>query len=518
MVSFVSLRGGRLSEPAVSGAAKTAVDPDAAGLVPAWPVLTLTYDADGSMTLTDGMGYSELYPVSEGVHLSEVALSAAMTAAEARALRKVRVDGVDPEGNVHHMMLDAQARVLIPITPEAWSTKDVVAEARQKQLKAANGPLSRRNLLLMGASTVGVALVGAGAVAYRNAAQQQPQQAAQKPDTRAQLPVVAPAGFDTLAAWTAPVEGSAVPTVLGSLVLVGQKNDLVALNSTDGTEAWREPFSVAVAALAATASVAKGTTPVAVAVTAKELMVIPASGERTRVALTGQGQVKTFPRGTSMVWQQGTEQKAHLLLGTEVQVRLVPAGNTVLGGAGPVLVTASKKSPEVSLIKDSGVKLPKPLPVQAPSKEAKKGQVLGLVGGYVLSAWNVSSKAVTGKIFVIDRITSQGTLERVNVSKALKFDASSITVDPQGSSAMIGQLWAHLGDKPWTELVKGTGRPVGGRAFFFKDSMQLSRTPEGKEFTAQQTQLYPAAIINGRALVTAGTGRSSKIYALEAQK
>ena len=207
-----------------------------------------------------------------------------------------------------------------------------------------------------------------------------------------------------------------------------------------------------------------------------------------------------------------------VLVGTEAQDRIVPAGNTVLGGVGPVLVTASKKSPEVSLIKDSGVKLPKPLPVQAPSKEAKKGQVLGLVGGYVLSAWNVSSKAVTGKILVIDRITSQGTLERVHVSKVLKFEASSITVDRQGSSAMIGQLWAHLGDKPWTELVKGTGRPVGGRAFFVKDSMQLSRTPDGKELTAQQTQLYPAAIINGRALVTAGTGKSSKIYALEAQK
>jgi hypothetical protein len=517
MGSLFSLRGGRSSKPAISESSVTVADPDQAGLVSAWPVITVTYDADGSMTATDGMGYSELYPVSEDVHPSEVAVSAAMAAAEARNLRKVRVDGVDPEGNVHHMMIDTQAQVLTPITPDAWATKDVVAEARQKRIKAVNGPLSRRNLLIMGASAVGVAAVGAGAVAYRNAAQQ-PETVAEKPDTRAQLPVLAPAGFDTLAAWTATIDGAAVPTVLGSWVLVGQKNDVVALNAADGAEAWREPFSSAVAALASTASVPKGTAPVAVAVTSKEIMVISASGERTRVPLPGQGQVKTFPTGTAMVWQQGTEQRAHVLVGADVQDRIVPAGSGVLGAIGPVLVAASMKSPEISLIKNSDVKLPKPLGVQAPSTEATKGQVLGMVGEFVLSAWSVSSKAVTGKILVIDRISPKGALERAHVSKVLKFDASSIKVDPQGSSAMIGQLWAHLGDKPWTELVKGTGRPVGGRAFFVQDSMQVSRTPEGKEFTAQQTQLYPAVMINGRALVTAGTGKNSKIYALEANK
>ena len=210
--------------------------------VHSWPVITLAFGAE--QIVADANGEVLTYPVLDAATAHEVAADAAAEACRRLGLKACRVQGHTEDGSMFEMVVDAELGTLeeyqVPAAaPASGSGKRLAGSTTAGRAPRAKGGNQRRALAIWG--SVGVLALTAGASVAMNLTEGdgEPVAVVHTPPP-AQLPVPAPAGWDTYGAWATPMSGSQVKAVLdweGRPVSVdGSK--LIGHDPDTGVEQW----------------------------------------------------------------------------------------------------------------------------------------------------------------------------------------------------------------------------------------------------------------------------------------
>ena len=332
----------------------------------------------------------------------------------------------------------------------------------------------------------------------------------------AQLPVPAPAGWDTYGAWATPMSGSQVQAVLdweGRPVSVdGSK--LIGHDPATGVEQWSRsaPFTVTQLGL----FTVDGQTRLAAA-TGKELVLFtPDSSDPIRVEVPQEASV-VLDGGT--VPQLDLPTKKSLLVkadGSTVS-RVVPAAAKPLEAQGEDLIAADAKAGKVWRVGTDSAALPKPATLPAPAKGAELTAVLGSVQGRVVAAWKDGKQTVVG-FYDVGEATDATSVKQVAVRE---LDGSQLTTSTVQADRVHGLLLAStvLVDVEATTAhrLDGQAKLAAGYAWVTDNGKQAQVTRDGQtEATTRADQAAVPDVItdSGMAMTRVDGSTDGSLYAL----
>ncbi|MFC4904895.1 hypothetical protein [Kocuria oceani] len=485
-----------------------------------WPVITLTFGAE--QIVADANGEVLTYPVLDAATAHEVAADAAAEACRRLGLKACRVQGHTEDGSVFEMVVDAELGTLEEYEPPAGPRPATSSSGRQggssastRKAGARSGSQRRRALAIWG--SVGILGLTAGASVAMNltADDGEPVAVVHTPPP-AQLPVPAPAGWDTYGAWATPMSGSPVKAILdweGRPVSVdGSK--LIGHDPDTGVEQWSRaaPFTVTQMAV----FTVDGQTRLAAA-TSKELVLFtPDSPEPIRVEV---------PQEATVVLDGGTvprldlpDQKSLLVAADgSTAARVVPAAAKPLEAQGADLIAADAKAGKVWRVGTDSAALPKPATLPAPAKGAELTAVLGSVEGRVVAAWKDGKQTVVG-FYDVDEATDATAVKQVAVRE---LNGSQITTSTVQADRAHGLLLASsvLIDVEATTAhrMEGQATLAAGYAWVTDDGEQSQVTRDGAtEATTRADQAAVPDVItdNGMAMTRVAGATDGSLYAL----
>ncbi|MGX5359120.1 hypothetical protein [Kocuria sp. KH4] len=483
-----------------------------------WPVITLTFGAE--QIVADANGEVLTYPVLDATTAHEVAADAATEACRRLGLKACRVQGHTEDGSMFEMVVDAELGTLeeyeLPATaPAPGPGKRLAGSTTAGRASRVKGGNQRRALAIWG--SVGVLALTAGASVAMNLTEGdgEPVAVVHTPPP-AQLPVPAPAGWDTYGAWATPMSGSQVQAVLdweGRPVSVdGAK--LIGHDPDTGVEQWSRatPFTVTQLAV----FTVDGQTRLAAA-TGKELVLFtPDSPEPIRVQV---------PQEATVVLDGGTvprldlpNQKS-LLVGADgsTATRVVPAAAKPLEAQGADLIAADAKAGKVWRVGTDSAALPKPATLPAPAKGAQLTGILGSVEGRVVAAWKDGKQTVVG-FYDVDESTVATAVKQVAVRE---LDGNQITTSTVQTDRLHGLLLASTVlvdvDATTAHRLDGQVTLAAGYAWVTDDGEQAQVTRDGAiEATTRADQAAVPDVItdNGMALTRVDGSTDGSLYAL----
>ncbi|MGG7655280.1 hypothetical protein [Kocuria rosea] len=485
-----------------------------------WPVITLTFGAE--QIVADANGEVLTYPVLDATTAHEVAADAATEACRRLGLKACRVQGHTEDGSMFEMVVDAELGTLEEYEPPAGpgsaehrAARRGGSTARTRQAGARSGNQRRRALAIWG--SVGVLGLTAGASVAMNLTEGdgEPVAVVHIPPP-AQLPVPAPAGWDTYGAWATPMSGSQVQAVLdweGRPVSVdGAK--LIGHDPDTGVEQWSRsaPFTVTQLGL----FTVDGQTRLAAA-TGKELVLFtPDSSEPIRVQV---------PQEATVVLDGGTvprldlpNQKSLLVAADgSTASRVVPAAAKPLEAQGEDLIAADAKAGKVWRVGTDSAALPKPATLPAPAKGAELTGILGSVDGRVVATWKDGKQTLVG-FYDVDEATEATAVKQVAVRE---LDGNQITTSTVQADRVHVLLLASsvLVDVEATTAhrLEGQATLAAGYAWVTDDGEQSQVTRDGAtEATTRADQAAVPDVItdNGMALTRVDGATDGSLYAL----
>lgn len=486
--------------------------------VHAWPVITLTFGAE--QIVADANGEVLTYPMLDATTAHEVAADAATEACRRLGLKACRVQGHTEDGSMFEMVVDAELGTLeeyeVPAAaPVPGSGKRLAGSTTAGRALRPKGGNQRRALAIWG--SVGVLALTAGASVAMNLTESEgePVAVVHTPPP-AQLPVPAPAGWDTYGAWATPMSGSQVKAVLdweGRPVSVdGAK--LIGHDPDTGVEQWSRtaPFTVTQLAL----FTVDGQTRLAAA-TGKELVLFtPDSPEPIRVQV---------PQEATVVLDGGTvprldlpSQKSLLVAADgSTASRVVPAAAKPLEAQGADLIAADAKAGKVWRVGTDSAALPKPARLPAPAKGAELTGILGSVEGRVVAAWKDGKQTIVG-FYDVDESTEATAVKQVGVRE---LDGNQITTSTVQTDRVHGLLLASTVlvdvDATTAHRLEGQATLSAGYAWVTDDGEQTQVTPDGAtEATTRADQAAVPDVItdNGMALTRVDGSTDGSLYAL----
>ncbi|MEB2529325.1 hypothetical protein [Kocuria rosea] len=486
--------------------------------VHSWPVITLAFGAE--QIVADANGEVLTYPVLDAGATHEVAADAAAEACRRLGLKACRVQGHTEDGSVYEMVVDAELGTLEEYDAPSAAPASGPGKRRAGSTTAGRAPRpkggnQRRALAIWG--SVGVLALTAGASVAMNLTEGdgEPVAVVHTPPP-AQLPVPAPAGWDTYGAWATPMSGSQVKAVLdweGRPVSVdGAK--LIGHDPDTGVEQWSRsaPFTVTQLGL----FTVDGQTRLAAA-TGKELVLFtPDSPEPIRVEV---------PQEATVVLDGGTvprldlPTKKSLLVGADGSTasRVVPAAAKPLEAQGADLIAADAKAGKVWRVGTDSAALPKPATLPAPAKGAELTGILGSVEGRVVAAWKDGKQTVVG-FYDVDEATDVTAVKQVAVRE---LDGNQITTSTVQTDRVHGLLLAStvLVDVEATTAhrLDGQAKLAAGYAWVTDDGEQSQVTRDGAtEATTRADQAAVPDVItdNGMALTRVDGATDGSLYAL----
>lgn len=485
-----------------------------------WPVITLTFGAE--QIVADANGEVLTYPVLDAATAHEVAADAAAEACRRLGLKACRVQGHTEDGSVFEMVVDAELGTLEeyepPIGPGPADRSGAChggSSASTRKAGARSGNQRRRALAIWG--SVGVLALSAGTSVAMNLTDddQEPVAVVHTPPP-AQLPVPAPAGWDTYAAWSTPMGRSQVKAVLdweGRPVSV-EGSKLIGHNPDTGVEQWSRsaPFTVTQLAV----FTVDGQTRLAAA-TGKELVLFtPDSAGPIRVQV---------PQEASVVLDGGTVPRLDLPTKKSLLVtadgstvsRVVPAAAKPLEAQGADLIAADAKAGKVWRVGTDSAALPKPAVLPAPAKGAELTGVLGSVEGRVVAAWKDGKQTIVG-FYDVDEATDATSVKQVAVRE---LDGNQIATSTVQTDRVHGLLLAStvLVDVEATTVhhLDGQAELSAGYAWVTDNGKQIQVTRNGEtESTTRADQAAVPDVItdNGMAMTRVDGSTDGSLYAL----
>ena len=490
-------------------------------MVHTWPVITLTFGQE--QIVADANGEVLTYPVMDAATAHEVAADAAAEACRRLGLKVCRVQGHTEDGSVFEMVVDAELGTLeeheVPVAPAPARKRQGVciggdSGAGRSRAAAALGQRGR-TAAIWGSVGVLVLAVGTSAVVGAQDEGGEPAPVVHTPPP-AQLPVPAPAGWDTYAAWFTPMGGSQVEAVLdweGRPVSVdGSK--LIGHDPDTGVEQWSRsaPFTVTQMAM----FTVDGQTRLAAA-TAKELVLFtPGSTDPIRVEV---------PQEATVVLDGGTVPRVDLPTKRSLLVtadgatvsRVVPAAAKPLEAQGEDLIAADAKAGKVWRVGTDSAALPKPAVLPAPTQGAELTGVLGSVEGRVVAAWKDGKQTVVG-FYDVDEATDATAVTQVAVRE---LDGGQLTTSTVQTDRVHELLLASsvLVDVEATTVhrLDGQAKLAAGYAWITDDGEQTQLTPDGRAeatTTADQAAVPDVITENGMAMTRVDGATDGSLYAL----
>ncbi|WIG19196.1 hypothetical protein [Kocuria rosea] len=483
-----------------------------------WPVITLAIGAE--QIVADAQGEMLTYPVLDAGATHEVAADAATEACRRLGLKACRVQGHTEDGSVFEMVVDAELGTLeeyeLPAAaPAPGPGKRLACSTTTGRASRVKGGNLRRALAIWGSVGVLALTAGASVAMTLTEGDGEPVAVVHTPPP-AQLPVPAPAGWDTYGAWATPMSGSQVQAVLdweGRPVSVdGAK--LIGHDPDTGVEQWSRsaPFTVTQLGL----FTVDGQTRLAAA-TGKELVLFtPDSPDPIRVQV---------PQEATVVLDGGTvprldlpNQKS-LLVGADgsTAARVVPAAAKPLEAQGADLIAADAKAGKVWRVGTDSAALPKPATLPAPAKGAELTGILGSVEGRVVAAWKDGKQTIVG-FYDVDESTEATAVKQVAVRE---LDGNQITTSTVQTDRVHGLLLAStvLVDVEATTAhrLDGQATLAAGYAWVTDDGEQSQVTRDGAtEATTRADQAAVPDVIteNGMAMTRVDGSTDGSLYAL----
>ncbi|MEX5265206.1 hypothetical protein RF640_14395 [Kocuria sp. CPCC 205231] len=488
--------------------------------VHSWPVITLAFGAE--QIVADANGEVLTYPVLDAATAHEVAADAAAEACRRLGLKACRVQGHTEDGSVFEMVVDAELGTLEEYEPPTGPGPTTSSGRRQggssastRKAGARSGSQRRRALAIWG--SVGILGLMAGASVAMNLTDddREPVAVVHTPPP-AQLPVPAPAGWDTYGAWATPMSGSQVKAVLdweGRPVSV-EGSKLIGHDPTTGVEQWSRsaPFTVTQLAV----FTADGQTRLAAA-TGKELVLFtPDSSAPIRVEVPQEATV-VLDGGTGPRLDLPTKRSLLVRADGSTVSRVVPAAAKPLEAQGEDLIAADAKAGKVWRVGTDSAALPKPATLPAPAKGAELTAVLGSVEGRVVAAWKDGKQTIVG-FYEVHEATDATAVKQIAVRE---LDGTQITTSTVQADRVHGLLLASavLVDVEATAVhrLDGQAKLAAGYAWVTDNGKQLQVTRDGAtEATTRADQAAVPDVItdNGMALTRVDGSTDGSLYAL----
>ncbi|THJ65646.1 hypothetical protein E8P82_11790 [Arthrobacter echini] len=485
--------------------------------VHSWPVIRLTI-GEGEI-VADANGDVLTYPVLDEASAADVAADAAAEACRRLGLTACRVQGLTEDGEVYEMVVDAELGTLEErenTTSTGTAGGTGAGAARTGSTTARRRTPARRKAVLWGSAGVLAATVGFSAFSTLQDSTAEPVATVFTPPP-AQLPVPAPAGWDTYGDWTTPMTGSTVRAVLdpsGQPVSVdGSK--LIGHDPRTGVERWTRtaPFTVAQLAL----FTLDGQSRVAAAA-ARELVLFGDGADPIRVDVPKDGSI-VLDGGTAPRVDLPNKRTLIVAADGSTSVRVVPAAAEPIEALGDDLVAADTRSGRIWRVTQDSAALPAPAKLPAPSAGAELVTVLGSVNGTVVAAWKTNNNTTTtiGFYALGDAADATETTQVGIVDvEGTDIATSDIQVDRENGLLMAGTLLVDV-DAKQAHRLPGAGKLAAGYAWVTTNTEQLRINAHGVTETTTDTAraAIPDVITDdGKAITRAEGSPTDLLYAL----
>lgn len=486
---------------------------------PHWPIITLSYGEGGVVVADDGNGEVQHSPVSEFESQHEVAAKAALDACTGLGLSVCRVQGLAPDGAVFEMVVDAVSGTLSDAGHfRSGQVKPSSEVRRWYRLDLALRDLhlpGNRVMVVVLTSVIVLAVLG-GVVVWKS---YQPRSDGEQvmpvaTPTPTQLPVVAPAGWQTFASWATPAGPSGVPPVIGpdGSVVFAVDQELHALDPSTGVPRWEVKVPARIQELMVTRL--DGKSVLGVTDGSTSLTLVAADGKAAKTFAQGLGsdsKIVLDPSGPFIVLPG---QHSQIPVEGVLVPRLVPAGATAMGAMGASVVSIDPVAGKVWFVDSEAVKFPAPAAIAAPAGTNKLVKVLGYQGGYIVSAW-ATAKESKSTVLVIDRV-SEKSLIRVGESTVATdaLDLSTLSTDSSSSLALAGRVLVNLASGKAT-VLPASGLSLGA-GFAWSSSGASDRVriaPDAQSVPTPPDAPVPLLLLpNGNVIVAGPAGASNPVF------
>ncbi|WGD37580.1 hypothetical protein [Lysinibacter sp. HNR] len=343
---------------------------------PAWPVITLTYQDDGTVLLDDGHQVSHIIPRSD-LSTQTLIANATVHACQNLGLDLCRVQGIFAD-TAYDMVVDADAGTLDAIPePEA--------------------PRRNRRYVIVGAIiALSLGVTGAGAYWWAENSRVPKAPVATAPPTpdATQLPVFAPPGWDTYATWTtpAPTDQRPSPVLVDSVLVMTSGDQIRGIDPATGFTLWEKTTSFPIRFLHVTTidheprvAATDGTTTLGlIDPDGKNFTAHDVPKGRGRVVLADSGIYVEFPG-----------QRAYIFTLNTWELRMIPAGASIVTARGSDIVAVNLVTQNVWFLRSDKAELPEPVKLPTPSGVGSLTGILGISHDYVLSAWTDPTDSTT---------------------------------------------------------------------------------------------------------------------------
>ncbi|MEG9250231.1 hypothetical protein V6S67_19235 [Arthrobacter sp. Soc17.1.1.1] len=494
-----------------------------------WPVIVLTI-GEGEI-VADANGDILTYPVLGDASPADVAADAASEACRRLGLKACRVQGHTADGEVYEMIVDTEFGTLeerstdpaTTLTSGQGTIHEQTSARRSGRLgrrrtssgaTAARGGVRRpqarrRKLMMWGSAGVFVVTVGVCGAYVLQDPEATPAATIYTPPP-AQLPVPAPAGWDTYATWTAPMQSSTVRAILdpsGQPVSV-DGSTLTAHDPETGVERWTRtaPFTVSQVAV----FTLDGQSRVA-ASTARELVMFGDGADPIRVDVPTNGTI-VLDGGTAPRVDLRTKQTLIVAADGSTVSRVVPAAAEPIEALGADLVTADLQAGRIWRITTDSAALPSPATLPSPAKGAELISVLGSIDGRVVAAWKNGDGASAGVSIGFYDLGTASDATEVTQAALVTFEggdvsASGIQLDRENGLMLAGSVLIDVSAAE-AHRLPGAGKLSAGYAWVNTGGEQSRINPQGEvENTTDSTQASVPDLItaDGKA-ITRATG------------
>lgn len=477
--------------------------------VPAWPVIVLTFDGD--YAVADAAGVGDPVRVAAYPDLASAAADAATAAARRLDVTRCRVQGIGPEGEVWLMVVDTTTGALEELegggAAPGTAPRGFLAGTRRRLA----GIPSRWWLL------IGVTVVCAVAVAVVVIPRSMlpgpipglggPAAVEEAPVPPAgQLPVQAPAGWDTYAAWIVDANkpGAAAVLVGRETLVIVDGGTVIGLNADTGQEKWRAGTPSDVSQLFVPTGedviyAARGRQGVTI-VNAKTGAVI-ANADTTAEEI-----------GLSDVpFAQLPGQAGAVLVGKEWKRRQVPATAVPVGTVGEGLVSVSVEQSRLWVTTSDSPVLPEAVQLVAPVDGLTLAGVVAFTDARLITEWTDPSGS---RMIAIDSVGAAGELERTGATEAARGGAGSVSVDAPSGLLGIGGLLLDVNSGEGFAAPQGGVLARAGYGWTEQAGTNRVRISEDGEIVAlARGAVIPDVILpDGRAVVRAARGADGQAY------
>lgn len=469
--------------------------------VPNFPLILLTA-TDESVTVK-APGISKEYALQEGQNIQQLSEHAALETTAALGLSVCKVKATDETSDEEPFFLVADTQLgelqdfekysgepgeyQVYTYPQSQEKKPLFSLLGGRKAENDFEKTPRFNKRTAGYVAAGLMLTTAVLIPTTGILEPKHEtvQAAYAPNP-AQLPVEAPAGWGTYAAWKTPVNSQSAPFATGDDVLVASGNTITARNSQTGEPAWSIDAGFAVAEFAAL-------TDTQVALTdGKEVKVLDLNNHtvQSTVDQPAEGQV-TFGYGAPVITVSASPVMYVLDDSGAWQKRTIPAGSKIAGAHDGAITAAnfSDKTTKIWSISQDSAELPTPVSI----KDENIQGCTGVENKTICFAKDTTETRVTS--YTVDSKDEKTTVEKnQEVTVGRNVSAGSLMtpeVDTDSGFFLAQGIWAT--DEALVDV--GVDAQIGGSYAFRNTSENIEKLNSSGDVvaTGPKTKAYPAA-------------------------